>query len=452
MKSSVKKLLILEDSIEDVVSLIRCEPIRKRFVSLYNYPINSLPVFSGPAKAKRGTKQNTGKEDPLDFLEKTGVIMLSDVKSTSSTLIDDIISKASIIVVQKLDDAIHLARNFKFDLIITDLFLFDPDFTNGPTHPKSLSGFPLEERCGQINSPSGLQFISDLRHAESTYHTPRDIPAIVMTFFWTHPRFERYIRKLDSFDPVVGYLPKYFKVENKRLRDETGDSSFEILIDLMLQKSEFTKRLVPLLFRGLSSELLLHDRKLKSHKALSDLYNSQHDFLRSIIDFTLSFELRGLSEPKNEMGEFQHIVANILNGSITAEVNYQFQVYNPETREYHLPPPSGTLLKLSGKEKRTQETAKKQFIILLALALYSYPLADQPHTFTNKDLASLMSKFDLRMEERDIVQSIHHLRRELQTALPREIFDFASVKNHILVSHGQSGYYLNAQYRISYIP
>src|SRR6266404_1714880 len=446
MTANNHKLLLLEDSTDEAREIILCSPVRRGFVGSPNIEIPALPDLSELKGTARTSKKS--RPDALDFLQQRGIARFSDLSRYEPKDLSEVLNKASVVIVQRIEDALEVVRQARFDLVISDLFLFDPKLTNADPRPQSLSDFPLFERCEQIKRPSGLRFIHEIRDRKSDSATSPDVPVVVMTLFWTHPRFNRYIDEIRSYKPAVGYLPKYFKTDNKSMKEEVGDPTLELLIDLLRDKSALTERLVPVLFRVLGLELFAHSSRLKSHKALYQLHESQNDFVRSIIDFTLIFEVMGLAKPADTADEFDHIVAGILNDSVTGEVTFRFHVYNPDTWEPHLPSPSGTLFRFPPRRTSQLVSAKRQFIVLLALAVYTYPLAEHPHAITIGEIIDIMTKFGLSVSEDDIRQDMYNLRRSLQKSLPRELFKLASAKNHILVSDGHSGYYLNGEHEI----
>jgi hypothetical protein len=452
---SAKRLLILDDRRKDVELLLTHRPITENF-------------------QVGGSKMNP--------------IYLRDIATLDREEAN--VKKAQVVVAETLLVGLEVIKRQRFDFIISDLLLFNPEQVNAPTtrkkskknkltpgtldfeditafaEPDYFGGLPLEDqdqwggRRTQIVRPHGLRFIRELRIGERGQNgTRRDVPIIAMTFFWRHPRFDAlYLKQIKEIDGApVGYLPKYYWVGNKRIQDK-GDDALRVLIqtlDTQLDNYDLNRRLVPMVFDAVALDLFVYKNRFDLHDALGALRESYHTSCRSMLDFKLHFKMRNIPEPRDSPDPFIDIMER-LNEVDVREINISVKFENvPRAteragiiKERKLDSHEQEWLTLKGQ---TDKRNIRKFGICLALALYTYPLAYDPHCLNTNELAQLLTKgLKEKVNERTVIAEINSIRDDLQAKLPAEVKDFVSTKNHLIVSHGKTGYYLNGSYHIDW--
>lgn len=454
-KPTRRRLLIVDDRRKDVELLTKRPPIRKNFGS------DVEPVF---------------------------VRTVEGLKSDETA-----IKKATIVVAETILVAAELIKRQSFDFVISDLLLFDPDKVNAPfeqkkerkpkrnatvnidedsgdavdafSAPDYFAGLPLEDegewsgRRTQITRPAGVTFLRQLRLEDRPSGTRRNVPVVAMTFFWRHPRFDAlYIEQLSQIPGApIGYLPKYYWVGNTRIGDK-GDDALELLIKLLGSNADdsVNAQLVPMLFDAVALDLFVYKNRFDLHDAMGALRESYHTSCRAILDFTFIFHLGDIPVPRLGSGDpFKEIMDKLVDDVDVKKIKIAFKFDNlPKATESEVGTIKGR--KLNSKEfewlriaGRKDERNIRKFVICLALALYTYPLAYEPHCLKAQELADMLTKALKLKEEIDrhsIVTDINSIRDNLQNALPAEIREFVSAKHHLIVSNGHDGYYLNGSY------
>jgi hypothetical protein len=454
--TTTRRLLILDDRRKDVDLLTKRPPIREYF--------------------------HSGDVEPV-FVRTVEALKRDETA----------IKKATIVVAETMVVAVEIIKQQSFDFVISDLLLFDPDKVNAPfeqkkekkprknatvnadadnvdavdalSAPDYFAGLPLEDqgewsgRRTQITRPAGVTFLSQLRLEDRPSGTSRNVPVVAMTFFWRHPRFDAlYVEQLRQIPGApIGYLPKYYWVGNTRIGDK-GDKALKLLIKLLGPGADnsVNEELVPMLFDAVALDLFVYKNRFDLHDAMGALRESYHTSCRAILDFTFIFHLGDIPVPRpHSRDPFTEIMDRLVNDVDVKKIKIAFKFDNlPKATESEV----GTVKerKLNSKDFELLRIAGpkddrniRKFVICLALALYTYPLAYEPHCLNTQELADLLTKA-LKLKEKidrhSIATDINSIRDNLQKALPAEIREFVSAKNHLIVSHGHDGYYLNGSY------
>jgi hypothetical protein len=418
------RLLILEDRKKDAESLMARKPIRDQFLT-----DGSSPIY------------------------------LPNLESLTSTTTEF----ASVVVAQTLEVGLRIIQRETFDLVISDLLLFDPTLVNAIDEDDYFRFLPIEDRRREITKPSGLRFLEELRsRGVGTAGTGPDVPIIAMTFFWRHPRFQAlYIKQIRSVrKPAIGYLPKYYWVGNSSILDK-GDEALRVLIKVLKTRDdELNRELLPMFFDALALDLFVFKNRFDLHDALHILRTSYDDSCRSIVEFELIFRLGNIQKPEDSSDIFKYVMEKLKDGA-TDGVAIELKFHNVPTatevvgarnrKERKLiHPDKGDLLTMHSRgEKANEEKAAKirTFGICWALALYTYPLAQGPHCLSLEALADLLSAhLGEGITKGTIKSDINRIRNELQRMLPAAIKEFVSAENHLIVTEGKDGYYLNGTY------
>ena len=256
----------------------------------------------------------------------------------------------------------------------------------------------------------------------------------------------------------IGYLPKYYWVGNTRIRDK-GDGALRLLVKLLGQDApdSLNRELVPMLFDAVALDLYIYKNRFDLHDAIGALRESYHTSCRAILDFTLIFDLGELPAPKAQSGDpFKDVTDKLAEVDLKkTKISIKFDNLPKATerevgalKERKLVSHDVEWLRITGPK---DDRNIRKFVICLALALYTYPLAYEPHCLKTHELADLLTKA-LKPKEKikpdSIIKDINSIRDNLQKALPAEIREFVSAKNHLIVSHGHDGYYLNGSYTL----
>src|SRR5262245_30301870 len=121
------RLLILEDRVSDAEFLLQREPIRDEF--LRGTPTAEAEYVAGVEAFSRDEAR---------------------------------VQESSVVIAQTLDAGKEIVKSQKFDLVISDLLLFDPKIVNDIKKEDYFPDLPLEDRFSQITRPDGFRFIEEL--------------------------------------------------------------------------------------------------------------------------------------------------------------------------------------------------------------------------------------------------------------------------------------------------
>jgi hypothetical protein len=436
----MSRLLVLEDRMKDAESLCNLPPIQDNFPGVKKF-----------------------------------------LKSVDQIPQDTEFDNYSIIVAQTLTVAMELLKRHRFEFVITDLMLFDPDRVDGiaevdyfPSLKKGEpNGFPTLR--AQIIHPSGLSFLKILRNTNRPNGTPQFVPAIAMTFFWQHPRFDKFyveqIKKIDG-EPI-GYLPKYYWEDSEIVRQK-GNDTLGALISLLQgrDKTGIRRKLIPLLCDAVVLDLIIEENRRNVRKTLDEITNSFHTACRTVVDFILVFKLGGVLESDYDAkpDSFYEIVSAVKEAIQNARhrgvtVGISVAARFPKARDKEARQDrrhdkeilsfrrrEGAAAQKAGDLQNISEAASnanlQKFAVCLALAMYTYPLANSPHCLTYEDLVQLLRLVGLPTTEDALRLDMLEIRKRLQSALPDDIRDFVSAKKDLLVGDGHNGIYLNGTYEI----
>ena|ERR1017187_6920463 len=426
MSAPTPRLLILDDRKKDVESLLRQAAIQDQF----------------------------GKKEKAIYCEGTSGPQLKQL------------ANASIVVARTLEDAKLLSSQQKFDFIISDLLLFKPDNVDAFAEDNYFPKLPLDDRREQIAKPSGLRFIDYLRSAKAadTTATPPNVPIIAMTFFWRHTRFQvHYINEILSVPgPPIGYLPKYYWVEDENISAQ-GNAALKALLELLTTPNErLNKKLIPLLFDSIALDLRLNQNRFDLRDALDDLRRSYNVSCRSFVEMELLFEFSEIKKPGPDEDKFAYIMNKLKEGragnsnirvafrnvpSITERASRLDDDHSERKLGSHY---VDSLVKLKGTQPKDPDVRK--FALCWTLASYTFPLAKYPHCLSREQLAKLLTNcLGYEVSKEDVRSDIHTIRAKLQSELPDQIRGFVSAEEHLIVTERKKGgHYLNGTYSESW--
>src|ERR1700751_5653046 len=114
--------------------------------------------------AKRLLVLDDRRKDVEAFLQRAPIQEIFKPKDrtsfvTRSDEVEAIDDNHNVIVARTLAAGLRLIETKRFDLIVSDLLLFDPDVVDKIVKDDYFPSLPLEQRRVQIASPSGLHFM-----------------------------------------------------------------------------------------------------------------------------------------------------------------------------------------------------------------------------------------------------------------------------------------------------
>ena len=318
------RLLVVEDLTVDAAALLTRPPLQAFLHGTAS--VRSEWQFKVPMR--EDSDEDGGIQAAFGHLSTAPIALIKGALPDESEDIEDFLAGAKVVVVSDTESALALLRRAKFDLVISDLFLFrnaDELWAKYGNKYDEHVAFD-EEVLPQIMNPNGLGFVERQRTSSGGV-TPASVPIIVMTFFWNHPRFEQYKDRLGNLKLApLAYLPKYYKFNVKgkpiyapptRLLGEKADYALTLLLELMLPENPTVevRRFVPFSFDYVATLLHVNGLEPRLHDGFDRLRSSLDRLCHAFVNASLEFDLSKACDPPppGVTNEFEYIAQKILS-------------------------------------------------------------------------------------------------------------------------------------------